>query len=132
MPRRGFIARRELQPDPLYNSALVTKFISCLTYDGKKSVGEQIFYGAMEIVQDRTKEDPLKIFRKAVDSCLKAFSGIGTWPNLSFNISLHEIMSSEFAAEARQVRYPAQIALELVESHFVSGDGKFTIDAIVQ
>jgi small subunit ribosomal protein S7 len=68
MPRRGNVPKREILPDPVYQSALVTKFISCLTYDGKKSVGEQIFYGAMEIVQDRTKEDPVKIFRKAVDN----------------------------------------------------------------
>jgi small subunit ribosomal protein S7 len=68
MPRRGNVPKREILPDPVYQSALVTKFISCLTYDGKKSVAEQIFYGAMQTVQERTKEDPLKIFRKAVDN----------------------------------------------------------------
>ncbi len=68
MPRRGNVPKREVLPDPVYQSALVTKFISCLSYDGKKSVAERIFYGAMETVQERTKEDPLKIFRKAVDN----------------------------------------------------------------
>ncbi len=64
----------------------------------------------------------MMIFGKALETCHKAFSDTGAWPNLSFNISLHEIMSAEFAAEARQVTYPGQLALELVESHFVSGD----------
>ncbi len=69
MPRRGHVPRREVLPDPLYQSPLVTKFINCLSHDGKKSVAEQIFYGAMKIVQDRTNgEDPVKIFRKAVDN----------------------------------------------------------------
>jgi small subunit ribosomal protein S7 len=68
MPRRGFIAKREVLPDPVYQSPLVTKFINCLMSDGKKSVAEQIFYHAMSTVQERTKEDPLKIFRKAIDN----------------------------------------------------------------
>ncbi len=68
MPRRGLVPKREVLPDPVYQSPLVTKFISCLMEDGKKSVAESIFYGAMNIVQDRTKEDPVKIFRKAIDN----------------------------------------------------------------
>jgi small subunit ribosomal protein S7 len=68
MPRRGYVPKREILPDPVYQSPLVTKFISCLMHDGKKAVAEGIFYGAMNIVQERTKEDPVKIFRKALDN----------------------------------------------------------------
>ena len=68
MPRRGFIPKRETLPDPVYQSPLVTRFINCLMYDGKKSTAESIFYGAMEFVQERGKDDPVKIFRKAVDN----------------------------------------------------------------
>jgi small subunit ribosomal protein S7 len=68
MPRRGHVPKRENLPDPLFQSPLVTKFINCLMLDGKKSTAEQIFYGAMDIVKERTKEDPVKIFRKAVDN----------------------------------------------------------------
>ena len=68
MPRRGHIPKREVLPDPVYQSALVTKFINNLMHDGKRSVSERIFYGAMDIIHERTKEDPLKIFRKAVDN----------------------------------------------------------------
>ncbi len=68
MPRRGLVPKREVLPDPVYQSPLVTRFISCLMHDGKKSTAERIFYGAMQIVQERTKEDPVKIFRKALDN----------------------------------------------------------------
>jgi small subunit ribosomal protein S7 len=68
MPRRGLIPKREILPDPLFQSPLVTKFISCMMIQGKKSTAEQIFYGAMETVQERTKEDPLKVFRRAIDN----------------------------------------------------------------
>jgi small subunit ribosomal protein S7 len=54
--------------DPMYQSPLVSKFINCMMFDGKKAVAEQIFYDAMNIVKDRTNEEPLKIFRKAVDN----------------------------------------------------------------
>jgi len=68
MPRRGFIPKREVLPDPLFQSPLVTRFINCMMTQGKKSTAEQIFYGAMETVQERTKEDPLKVFRRAIDN----------------------------------------------------------------
>jgi small subunit ribosomal protein S7 len=68
MPRRGFIARRELQPDPLYNSTLVTKFINTMMYGGKRSTSQKIMYDALGVVQQKTQDDPLKVFKKAVDN----------------------------------------------------------------
>ncbi len=68
MPRRGLVPKREVLPDPGYQSPLVTKFINCMMHEGKKSVGEGIFYRAMDVVRERTKDDPLKIFRKAIDN----------------------------------------------------------------
>ena len=68
MPRRGFIPKREVLPDPVYQSPLVTRFINCLMHDGKKSTAESNFYGAMTTVQERAKDDPVKVFRKAVDN----------------------------------------------------------------
>ena len=55
-------------PDPIYNSTLVTKFINGMMWEGKKTVAEEIFYGAMEKIAEKTGEEPLKIFKKAVDS----------------------------------------------------------------
>ncbi len=68
MPRKGFIPRREVIPDPVYNSPLVSKFISCVMWDGKKSTAEQLFYGALNIIKEKTGEDPLKTFQKAMDN----------------------------------------------------------------
>jgi small subunit ribosomal protein S7 len=68
MPRRGLVAKREVSPDPLYNSALVTKFINCMMYGGKRSTSQRIMYGAFNVVQQKTQEDPLKVFKRAVDN----------------------------------------------------------------
>jgi small subunit ribosomal protein S7 len=68
MPRRREVPKREVLPDPVYNSQLVTKFINGLMIQGKKSVAERIFYGAMKTVEERAKDDALKIFKKAVDN----------------------------------------------------------------
>jgi small subunit ribosomal protein S7 len=68
MARRRVAGRREVLPDPIYNSTLVTKFINGMMWEGKKSVAEEIFYGAMEKIGEKTGEEPLKIFKKAVDT----------------------------------------------------------------
>jgi small subunit ribosomal protein S7 len=68
MPRRGLVARRELQADPLYNSALVTKFINSMMFGGKRSTSQRIMYEALGVVQQKTQDDPLKVFKKAVDN----------------------------------------------------------------
>ena len=68
MPRRREIPKREVPLDPLYSSALVTKFISTLMRDGKRSTAEQILYRSLSIVKEKTGDDPLKVFKKAVDN----------------------------------------------------------------
>ena len=69
MPRRGHVSRRELTPDSVYNSKLVTRFINNLMYDGKRSIGSRIFYDAIDKVAKKRKEDnPLEMFKKVVDS----------------------------------------------------------------
>jgi small subunit ribosomal protein S7 len=68
MPRRRVIAKREVTPDPLYNSALVTKFISTVMSDGKRSTAERILYGSLDIVKEKTGDDPMKVFKKAIDN----------------------------------------------------------------
>jgi len=68
MPRRREIAKREVPLDPLYSSALVTKFINTVMRDGKRSTAEQIMYGSLKIIQEKTGDDPLKVFKKAVEN----------------------------------------------------------------
>jgi small subunit ribosomal protein S7 len=68
MPRRGVVVRREILPDPVYNSQLVTKFINAVMKQGKKTVAEKIFYGALDLIGERTGDDPLKLFKRAVEN----------------------------------------------------------------
>ena len=66
MPRRREIAKREVMPDPKYSNKLVARFINCLLRKGKKSIAESMFYGAFDIIEKRTKEQPVEVFEKAV------------------------------------------------------------------
>ncbi len=68
MPRRGVIARREVMPDPVYNSKLVTQVINKVLLDGKKSKAEQIVYGALEITREKTGRDPVEVMQDAVQA----------------------------------------------------------------
>jgi small subunit ribosomal protein S7 len=72
MPRRRVAAKREILPDPIYNSVMVTKFINGVMWKGKKSIAEQIFYGAMQKLADKTGEEPLKVFKRAIDTVAPA------------------------------------------------------------
>ncbi len=68
MPRRREVSKRDITPDPKYGSKLVARFINNLLRKGKKSTAERIFYGAIDIIADRTKDDPLKVFEKAMEN----------------------------------------------------------------
>ena len=68
MPRRRIVAKRELPADGLYGSQLVTKFINCMMSDGKQSTAMSIVYGSFEIVKEKSGDDPVKIFKKALDN----------------------------------------------------------------
>ena len=69
MPRRRSAENREVPPDPVYNSTLVEKFICSMMWDGKKSTAQKIFYDSMEKIRERSGDDPLKMFKKAVENC---------------------------------------------------------------
>jgi len=68
MPRRREVPKREVLPDPLYNSQLVTKFVNVVMRDGKKSVAERILYDALATIRERTQDDPMKVFKKAIEN----------------------------------------------------------------
>ena len=70
MPRRGFIAKREVLPDPLYNSVVVTKLINNIMLDGKKGVAQRIVYDAFEIIGEKTGKNPLDVFAEAMDNIM--------------------------------------------------------------
>ena len=68
MPRRRESPKRELPADPLYSSTLVSKFINTVMNDGKRSTAERILYQSFDIIKERTGDDPLKVFKKALDN----------------------------------------------------------------
>ena len=68
MPRRRVVQKREIEADPLYQSALVSKFINCVMSDGKRSTAERILYRSFDIIKEKTGDDPLKTFKKALDN----------------------------------------------------------------
>ena len=70
MPRRGQVAKRDVLPDPMYNSKLVTRLINNIMYDGKKGVAQKIVYGAFDIVKEKTEKDPLEAFEKAMENIM--------------------------------------------------------------
>ena len=68
MPRKGPIPRREVLPDPNYGSRLAARFVNRLMYDGKKGAAEKIFYGALEVLAEKTGEEALRAFEKALEN----------------------------------------------------------------
>lgn len=70
MPRRGHVPKRVAKPDPIYNSDLVTKFIGKIMLDGKKSVAERIMYSAMDIIKEKTGNDPREVMEKAMNNAM--------------------------------------------------------------
>jgi small subunit ribosomal protein S7 len=68
MPRKGEVRRREILPDPKFHDRMVAKFINSMMNGGKKSTAERILYGALDLMAERAKEDPLGMFKRAVDN----------------------------------------------------------------
>jgi small subunit ribosomal protein S7 len=68
MPRRKLVKRREVKPDPKFGSPLVTKFINCLMVKGKKSTAERVFYGCMDIIEKRTGQAGIQVFKQAINN----------------------------------------------------------------
>jgi small subunit ribosomal protein S7 len=69
MPRKGYIAKREVLADPIYSSTLVTKFVNSMMWGGKKSTAQNIFYTSMKALQEKAGDEALKVFKKAVENC---------------------------------------------------------------
>lgn len=70
MPRKGPVTKRAVIPDPIYNSKLIARFINKLMLRGKKSTAERIFYGALDIITERTKKNPLETFEQALGNVM--------------------------------------------------------------
>ncbi len=69
MPRKGQVERRDVLPDPVYNSTMVEKFVCSMMLTGKKSTAQRVFYDSMKVLGERANDDALKVFKKAVENC---------------------------------------------------------------
>lgn len=127
MPRRRTVERREVLPDPVYNSQLVTKFINGIMRRGKKSVAEKIFYGAMELIQAKTNDDPMKIFKRAVEQVKPQLEvksrrvGGSTYqvpvevpPNRQLSLSIRWLI--EYAKQRHEKSMMEKLAAELLDA----------------
>ena len=70
MPRKGYIAKRDVLPDPMYNSKVVTKLVNNIMLDGKKSVAQKIVYDAFDIIKEKEGKDPLEVFEAALENIM--------------------------------------------------------------
>ncbi len=70
MPRRGNVPKREILPDPMYNSVLVTKLVNSIMLDGKKGVAQKVVYGAFDIISNKTGKEPLEVFQSAMENIM--------------------------------------------------------------
>mgnify|MGYP000814445129 CR=1 FL=1 len=70
MPRRGNVPKREILPDPMYNSVLVTKLVNSIMLDGKKGVAQKVVYGAFDQIKEKTEKDPIEVFNQAMENIM--------------------------------------------------------------
>jgi small subunit ribosomal protein S7 len=132
MPRRRVVAKREILPDPLYNSQLVTKFINSVMERGKKSLAEGILYGALNRVAEKTQDDPMKTFKKAIENVKPALEvksrrvGGSTYqvpvevrPNRRTSLAIRWLI--EYAAERGEKTMREKLAAELLDASNLRG-----------
>ena len=132
MPRRRVVAKREILPDPLYNSQLVTKFINSVMGAGRKSLAEGILYGALNRVAQKTQDDPMKTFKKAIENVKPALEvksrrvGGSTYqvpvevrPNRRTSLAIRWII--EYAASRGEKTMREKLAAEFLDAANLRG-----------
>ena len=127
MPRRREVKKRETLPDPKYRETLVAKFISALMRKGEKNLAERIFYNSLEIVKGKTKDEPLKVFKQAMENVKPVLEvksrrvGGATYqvpvevrPNRRVSLAIRWII--QHARERPEKSMPEQLAAELLDA----------------
>src|SRR5436305_3796464 len=133
MPRRREIPKRDIAADPLYQSTLVTKFINCVMSDGKRSTAERILYKSFDIIKEKAGDDPLKIFKKAIDNVKPSLEvksrrvggsnyqvPVEVNPNRRLSLSIRWIVGSATSRGAGQTMV-AKLANELLDAANLRG-----------
>jgi small subunit ribosomal protein S7 len=132
MPRRRVVAKREILQDPLYNSQLVTKFVNSVMGRGKKSLAEGILYGALNRVAEKTQDDPMKTFKKAIENVKPALEvksrrvGGSTYqvpvevrPNRRTSLAIRWII--DYASQRGEKTMREKLAAELLDAANLRG-----------
>jgi small subunit ribosomal protein S7 len=133
MPRKAYVAKREVPPDPLYGSTLITTIVNKIMVQGKKAVAESIVYGALDIIKNKKNDDPLKILHKAIENVkpnLEVKSrrvGGATYqvpievrPDRKLSLALRWII--ENARKKKEKTMMANLAAELMDAFEEKGD----------
>ena len=133
MPRRRDVPKRKITPDPKFKDKLVAKFTNCIMHDGKKAVAEGILYGAFDVIQSRHKEDPLDVFRKALDNVKPKLEvksrrvGGATYqvpvevrPERRVALAMRWLVL--YARDRREKTMPERLAAELVDASQLRGN----------
>ena len=121
MPRRREVPKREVPPDPIHGSTLVTKFVRMLMKGGKRSVAEGIVYGSLDVIKERTGDEPLKVFKKAIDN---------TKPSLEVKSRRVGGSNYQVPVEVNQNRRLSLSIRWLTSSARKRGDGKTMCDRL--
>ena len=132
MPRKGPVPKRDVLPDPVYHSKLVTRFINKVMLDGKKGVAETIVYDAFDIIRSKMNKDPLEVFEQALNNVMpvlevRARRVGGANYQIPFPVQGHRQLHYAFSwlvqsARARSgMPYSQRLALEIVDAHNEAG-----------
>jgi small subunit ribosomal protein S7 len=125
MPRRRVVAKREILPDPLYNSQMVTKFINSVMSQGKKAVAEGILYGALNKVAEKTQDDPMKTVKPALEVKSRRVGGstyqvpVEVRPNRRTSLAIRWII--EYATARGEKTMREKLAAELLDASNLRG-----------
>src|SRR5579875_663291 len=120
MPRKGTVERRETPPDPVYGNVVVQKMVNCLMYRGKKSVAQRIVYDALEQIRQRTNDDPMKVFKTALEVKSRRVGGanyqvpVEVNRNRQTSLSLRWIIG--YARERSEKSMTEKLAAELLDA----------------
>src|SRR5574341_335702 len=132
MPRRREIPKRDVPADPLYESPLVSKFINCVMSDGKRSTAERILYKSFDIIKEKTGDDPLKVFKKAIDNVKPSLEvksrrvggsnyqvPVEVNPNRRLSLSIRWLIS--FARKRPERTMVQKLAMEIIDAANLRG-----------
>ena len=120
MPRRGKIAKREVLADPIYNSKLVTRLVNSIMLDGKKGVAQKIVYEAFETVKEKTGNDPLEMFEKAMENIMPSLEvkarrvGGSTYPARRETLGLRWL--TLYSRSRGEKTMSARLAAEIIDA----------------